>query len=262
MTAPVRTRPTVHPRIGHRRVAVTRARGRRRLKGVAVLGGVVVVAVAALSVLHSPLFSARHVTVRGAHHVSVQQVLGTARLAGAPPLLDVNAGADAARLESLPWVARASVVRRWPDSVVVTVHERVPVAVVAPSASGTGFALVDGGGHVIEWLPAAPTGLPVLDSPAVAGRPGTVLGSSAAPGLAVASAVLASLPGRVQTVTVSGGTVRLELGGGVEVVVGRAVSLGSKMAALRSVLSGAPPKGPETIDVTVPGEPTVGPASS
>jgi hypothetical protein len=57
------------------------------------------------------------------------------------------------------------------------------------------------------------------------------------------------------------GTVRLDLGGGVQVLVGRARSLGPKLASLRSVLAGAPPPGPEVIDVTVPGEPTVAPPS-
>jgi hypothetical protein len=115
---------------------------------------------------------------------------------------------------------------------------------------------------VLAWAGAVPNRLPVLYAPVSPRRPGTVLGAAARPGLVVADAMRRGLPGQVRAVRVdSGGAVRLDLDNGVQVLVGRAISLGPKLAALRSVLVGAPPQGPELIDVTVPGEPTVGPAS-
>jgi cell division protein FtsQ len=250
------------PRIGARRTAVTRERGRRRLR--LVLGAVVAGAlvVGGVAVLHSPVFAARHVTVRGAHHVPARLIVRTAGLSGSPPLVDVDSATEARRLESIPWVARAVVARRWPDSVVVTVVERVPVAAMARAAPASGYALVDASGRVHEWTGAVPGGMPVLLAPLSPRRPGTVLGVAARPALVVADAARRSLPGYVRAVSVDRfGAVRLDLGDGVQVLVGRDISLGPKLAALRSVLAGAPPQGPELIDVTVPGEPTVGPPS-
>ena len=263
MTAPVaERRPRIDPRIGARRTAVTRERGRRRLRLAVVAASVALLVAGGLVVLHSPLLAARHVTVLGAHRVSTRLVVHTAGLSGAPPLIDVDPGADARRLEQLPWVARAALSRRWPDSVVVTVVERRPVAALALPAPASGYALVDASGHVLQWVATVPGGLPVLQAPVAAPAPGKVLSAAARPGLVVADATERALPGRLQGVTVDpSGSVRLDLGGGVQVLVGRALSLGPKLASLRSVLAGAPPPGPEIIDVTVPGEPTTGPAS-
>lgn len=263
MTAPASTRrPGVDPRIGARRTAVTRERGRRRLRLVAAALAVAALVIAVLVVLHSPLFAARHVSVRGAHRVSPRVVVRTAGLAGAPPLIDVDAGAATRRLEQLPWLARATVSRRWPDSVVVVVVERTPVVALARPAPASGYALVDAAGRVLQWVDVVPTGLAVLEAPVTAPRPGKLVAALARPGLVVAGAVERALPGRLHGVTVGpSGDVRLDLGQGVQVLVGRAQSLGPKIASLRSVLAGAPPPGPEVIDVTVPGEPTVGPAS-
>lgn len=263
MNPPVMTRrPPVDPRIGARRTAVAKERGRRRLRLVVVALAVAVLMAGGMAVLHSPLLAVRHVTVRGAHRVSHRLVVRTAGLSGAPPLVDVDPAVAAARLEQLPWLARATVARRWPDSVVVTVVERTPVVALARPASSGGYALVDGDGRVLQWVGVAPGGLPVLQAPVTVPVPGRLLAADARPGIDVADVFAGALAGRLLVVAVdSSGSVRLDLGGGVEVVVGRAISLGPKLASLRSVLEGAPPAGPEVIDVTVPGQPTVGPAS-
>ncbi len=262
MSSAVAQRIPVDPRIDQRRAEVARARGRRRLRLLVVLGTVVGVAVTAVSVAYyTPLFAARHVRVVGTVHTPASQVVRVAGLSGHPPLMAVNGGADAARLEALPWIASATVQRRWPDSVVVRVVERVPVAVMArPAGSQGAWALVDGTGRVLAWTQTAPPGFLQLRSSVSAGRPGSTLAASARPGLAVASA-LGALRGSVHEVRVSSdGEVTLVLSGGVVVVLGTDDELGPKLAALRSVLAGAPPTGPETIDVTVPGEASVGPA--
>ncbi len=99
------------PRISARRTAVIREQGRRRL----IIGSVVLGAVALLVggwfLLHTPLFSARSVTVTGNVHETSAQVMAQSGLADHPPLLDVDTGAVAARLEQLPWVRTATVQR-------------------------------------------------------------------------------------------------------------------------------------------------------
>ena len=261
MRAPeaLRRPPPMDPRIRGRRVAVTRAQGRRRLRLLLSVAGVVALGTGALAMLHSPLLSARHVSVVGSHHTSRAAVLRQAGLAGHPPLVDVDGASAARRLEALPWVARASVVRHWPDTVVVDVVERVPVAVVATGNGGG--ALVDASGQVLGRAGSS-TALPTLTGVGRAGAPGTTLARRARAGLVVAAAVASTAGLEIRGIGVSGGDVTLELAGGVRVVLGSPQQLDTKLASLRSVLAGAPPTGPETIDVTVPAEPTVGPASS
>jgi len=249
--------PAVHPRLWQRRVAVLRDHGRRRLRWV--VAGVSVLAVLCLGllVLHTPLLAVRHTTVLGAVHTPEGAVVKAAGLSGHPPLVDVDPGAAARRVEQLPWVARAVVARHWPDAVTVTVTERVPLGAVA--RSGGGGAEVDAAGHVLAWTTGAPTGL-VLVVPVAPGPPGTVLPAAARPALLVGANLPASVAAHVRRVVMGpGGSVTLDLGGGVTAVLGGTDGLRAKLEALASVLAAAAPRGPAVIDVTVPDQPTVGP---
>jgi len=264
-TATAARRPIVHPRIGRRRAAVTRERGRRRLR--LFVAGLVIVAlgVGALVVGHSPLLSARHVEVTGARHTPVSEVMAVTALGRHPPLLDVDPSALEQRIEQLPWVRSARVSLGWPDAVHVALQERVPAAVTAGVGAQRGqWALVDGTGRVLGYVSSilsTTPALPVLVTPSSPGQPGSTLRAGATPALAVVRAVAGQLPLAVRSVIgASGGTVTLELTRNVQAKLGTTQLLAAKVAALRSVLVGAPPPGPEVIDVTVPSEPTVAPA--
>ena len=114
------------PRISARRTAVIRAQGRRRLLLLIIgLAGTALL-VGAWFLLHSPVFGARAVTVSGNTHETAAQVITQAGLAGEPPLIDVDAGAAATRIEQLPWVRGATVNVSWPDGVHITVTEETP----------------------------------------------------------------------------------------------------------------------------------------
>ena len=78
------------PRISARRTAVIREQGRRRLVVAGVALGVALLVVGGWFLLHTPLFSARSVTVTGNVHETAAQVVAQAGLADRPPLLDVN----------------------------------------------------------------------------------------------------------------------------------------------------------------------------
>jgi cell division protein FtsQ len=246
----------VHPRLWQRRVAVLRDQGHRRLRWVVAGVAVLVAVCVAVVVLHTPLLALRHATVVGAHQTGAPAVLAAAGLDGHPPLIDVDPRSTAAHVEALPWVAQATVVRHWPDSVTITVKERVPLG-AAPLPRG-GVAVVDAAGRVLAWQAGA-SGL-VLRTPAVPGHPGTVLAPSARPALEVADELPTTLAGRARQVTVDGrGAVTVDLGGRVTAELGSAQNVRAKLSALATVLAGAPVSGPAVIDVTVPAEPTVGP---
>ena len=246
----------VHPRVWQRRVAVVRDQGRRRLRwvvaAVVALAGVCV----AVVVLHTPLAAVRTTTVVGAPFSQDAAVLAAAGLADHPPLIDVDPRATAARVEALPWVAHAVVVRHWPDAVTVRVTPRQALGAVP--RPGGGVAVVDAAGHVMAWQPAVPGDL-LISGPVPPGRPGTVLGAGDRPALEAAAALPAPVAARTRQVSVNrAGVVAMDLGDGVSAVLGPVAQLSEKMTDLVSVLDGAHPTGPAVIDLTVPGEPAIG----
>lgn len=251
---------SMDPRIGQRRVDVARSRRRRRRRWWVAAGVGAAAVVGAVAALHSPLLSARHVTVHGAPAWSDAAVVRAAGLDGNPPLIDVSPAAVSSRVEALPWVGTAAVRRMWPDSVVITVTDRTPVAAVARPG---GYALVDRTGRVLAWVSTPPPGLVAMSIPATVGAPGSTLGSVAHPALQVASTVPTQLVGVVERVTGDAlGHVQLELAGGLVADLGGVDQLGAKWESLASVLAGAHPRDPAVIDVSVPGDPTVGPPGS
>lgn len=247
----------IDPRILERREEVAHQRTRHRLRVAAVTGAVVVVVAGAWAALHSPVLVARHVTVIGAVHTGVGPVVAAVGATG-QPLIDVDPSQVAARVEALPWVAHATVTRHWPDGIVVTVDERVPVAAV--DTTGHGAVVVDRTGHVLTTSSVAPPGTPLLAAPVTPGPAGSVLGTAAEPGLSVLDAVPPGLRPRLLQVAVSpSGDVTLALTGHIGVTLGLPVELPAKFVALVSVLLDVPPTAPEVIDVTVPDAPAVGP---
>lgn len=251
-------RAPIDPRIRARRVAVTRQRGRHRLHLVLLGASLVLLGALALVVLHTSIFSARHIEVRGSLHTPIATVVAVAGLAGQPPLLDVNPGLASQRLERLPWIQKATVDLRWPDSVSVVVTERSPVATL--SSKGGALALVDGSGRVLADEALAPPGTLSLVVPALAGPPGSVLPDADEEALGVARSVPATLLSQVRAVdTAPGGDVDLTLTGGQQVSFGPPTQLNEKFEALESLLAANVLNGPASVDLTVPDQPVVTP---
>lgn len=102
---------------------VRRTRWRRLLTTLAVVsivGGVI-------GLYLSPLLRVQHVEVVGPTGVAESEVAALARLDGRSMMrLDLEAAER--RLESLPLVASATLERRWPDTVRITITERAPWA--------------------------------------------------------------------------------------------------------------------------------------
>jgi cell division protein FtsQ len=140
-------RPPVHPGVFRRR---------RVLALVVVLVVVVGLLIGGRVLIHDAgLADVEGVSVTGTVTLSPDEVIAVAAVARGGPLVDVDTAAVAARVATLPAVAKASAERSWPHTVAVTVVERVPVAIVATSA---GDALVDTTGAVYAGV--APPGLP------------------------------------------------------------------------------------------------------
>ena len=253
-TAPLgRRRPApVDPRMRERRVSVQRTAGRRRLRRLLVVLVVLAIVGGVVAVVRSPLLALDEVTVVGAGARDAEVLAIVADDRGSPLLL-LDTGDVADRVERLSWVAGAQVERELPNSLRIVVASRVPVA-WARAADGT-VALVDDRGMVLASAPAVPTGLAELSGltrvPALGGRISPVAGARIA-------AALGPLAGRVGAIVVGGGQAVLSMLDGPEVRFGALDRLEEKARSAAAVLGATDAAALAYIDVRVPSAPVTG----
>lgn len=97
-------------------------------------------------------FVVRHVEVSGLKHMSRLPVYYATMDQRSNAMLLVNLEDVRTKLEALPWVENASVGRRLPDTLMIDIIEREPVAIWQYRQQ---LAVVDGTGHVLETEGAA-----------------------------------------------------------------------------------------------------------
>jgi len=229
----------IDPRIRQRREQVERSRTQKRLRRLAVVAGVAAVVALGVLALHTPIFQAKVVTVTGGHpNTSTLAIEAAAGVLHHPPLISVDPGPAAARVESQPFIASARVVRHWPDAVTIAVTERIPVTTMAGPVPA--WSTLDGNGRTLAVTPGKPA-LPVLVVTSVKGpvHPapvGATVAPAAEPGLVVARTLPPAFAGQVVSITVAtDGTVSLALNSGLVVLLGTV----SDLDALRSRLAEA-----------------------
>src|SRR5262249_7141069 len=143
----------------------TPRRGRHDPWKVAFFGALAVALVAgvAWALLGSSLLVVRSVKTIGSA-LPRAQILHAAGIRLGTPLIRVNTGAVARRVEHLTKVQAARVTRSWPDTIVIWTKQRTATfAVPAP----TGYRLMDSYGVVLGRAATAPAGLVVLKSPSL-----------------------------------------------------------------------------------------------
>jgi len=149
-----------------------------------------VVAISSWVLLGSRLLVVRSVVVTGTRLVPASEVLAVAGVTRGTPLIRVNTGQVAARVETIRQVRSAQVIRSWPDRVEIVISERVPA--LAVPAPGGGFDLIDADGVIVRWAQDRPADLPLYPAP------GAVASLRGDPDLAAAAAVLSELPGQLR----------------------------------------------------------------
>jgi cell division protein FtsQ len=248
---PAATRPgggTVSGTSAQRFAARVRRRRRRRvgLLGAALVLGLLV----GWLMFGSTVLAVHRIEVRGAHRVPVAAVREAASRELGRSMALISPQQVAVRVVGLPLVAHATVVRRWPSTLVVTVTERQPIAAV-PAAGGT-VSLVDRDGVVVDTAPRAPDGLPLLQ---------VDLTRAGVPALRAARQVYDDLPPSVRATVhgiraLSPDAVSFVLSDGSTVLWGSAQDDARKAAALAGVHP-KPLAHPVTIDVTSPDTPAL-----
>lgn len=179
--------PRIDPRFARRWIEARREEGRRRLRILAVAGGVALAVLIAVGVLYSPLVKVRHVRITVAGGYPPATVRHLAGLDRQVLMIDVDGAAVARRLDADPWLGGARVSRVWPGTVRISVVTRTAVAGVSrggPGATGApaaGWAEVDATGRVLADVPSLPAGLPVITGLAVPPPPGQWLARTPGP---------------------------------------------------------------------------------
>jgi cell division protein FtsQ len=221
-----------------------RAQQRRRQAARPWLVGAALLGLAGLLgwlVYGTPLLGVRHVVVRGAAVVSVDEVRAAAAIPEGTPLASVDLGAVQRRVAALTPVRQASATRDWPFTVVIEVTERTGVAAL-PQPDHT-FDVIDASGVVFRSVPTDP-GLPALKL--TAPGPADVTTQAA---LQVLAALSPELRGQLVTMVAdSPARIRLELRGNRRIIWGDATENDAKVVAATGLL-----KQPGTvIDVSAP----------
>lgn len=223
-------------------------RGRSRYKAAFfVLAAAALIAAMGWVLYGSRLLVVRSIEVTGTHLVPKSEVLAAAGIPRGLPLMRVNTGAAASRVDRITQVQSARVTRSWPDGVVITVRERTP-ALAVPVAGG--FDLVDPSGVVVQQVTKQPRRLPRF-IPA-----GPLPGN---PGVRAAAGVLRELPGtlagRVTSVTApTPNAVTLHLPGGVTIDWG-SPGLAAQKTRVLAILMRTHAR---SYDVSAPGSATTG----
>ncbi|MBB6626339.1 FtsQ-type POTRA domain-containing protein [Nocardioides sp. KIGAM211] len=211
---------------------------------VALLVLVGLVAGAIWAVYFSSFLAVQGVRVEGVSTISAREIRDAAAVPSGEPLARVDLDRIRSRVESLAEVRSADVTRQWPDQVLVTVTERVAVAVVDMGGRIRGL---DDQGVLFRDYARAPAGLPRVQTQ----------GDTRSDALREAARVVGALPralagtvDHVEVATVDQITLVLEDGRTVE--WGSADESAQKAEVIAALLK----RPAQTYDVSVPGQPT------
>jgi cell division septal protein FtsQ len=221
------------------------------------IGGALLVgaALAYLVARETPLFALRAVEVRGADARVQGQVRATLEPAIGSSLVSLDGAEVIRRVEALPAVVSARYDRDFPHRLVVRVVPERPVAVLRQGGdawllSARGRVMAKIGRRAERAQPRVWLG---RDVPLVLGaRPGGEPGQ-----LAPALSLLARSPlaGRVAAARSEAGELTLVLRSGVELLLGRPVDVGLKLAVATRVLQAVGTAAGGYVDLGVPARP-------
>jgi cell division protein FtsQ len=229
-------------------------------KWLIVVGVVVtVLVVAGQWAFRQSYFRVEHVTLVGVRHESSMAVLNASGLLAHPSMVGLSDAKIERRLSSFPWIHSVSMQKRWPNTVVVTVHENVAVAVAFTAAHVLDY--VDAAGSALSPAPLH-ANLPALEyvHPESSSWPFARAGRAAA---YVASQLPRAFSSQVSAVTDNAqGEVTLQMTTPLTFMLGPATNLHAKFVAVASVIAHSTLQPGDVVDVTVPDELAVTPPSN
>ena len=216
---------------------------------------ILVLGVGVYAATKSSFLSIKDIEVIGTGiRVSETEVLQVAGIKEDSSMVGLNVEEIDERVTAIPWVAQVDVKRNWPDSVRITLEERI-ASVIAIIPSGERF-LLDRSGVVLEETRESDLALPIIrvDSVGVLGAQITGI----TPLLRAAEEVTPDLQAWILALVPTGGGVRAELVGGVVAELGiGGTDFRDEMRSLATVLTRVQLSCIEQIDVSIPQNPVV-----
>ena len=226
----------------------TRRSRRRKVTWLVSLITLGVLVGAVTGAVFSPLLSLKTITVEGAAKVSAASIREAVSAQIGTPLALVDSKRIAAELAKFPLIRSFVTETLPPDTLVIRISERAPVASLA---TATGFSVVDPAGVVLQQSTDRTAGLPLLD-----------LGTSAisSPAFTAAVGVLLALPAslapRVDKISAhTGDDVTLTLSGGKTVVWGSSEQTDLKARVLAAMVAAPASESAARYDVSAPMHP-------
>ncbi|MEY2581795.1 MAG: cell division protein FtsQ [Ilumatobacteraceae bacterium] len=235
---PARSSGSMDPRVRARRIAVRRAKGRKRLIWVAIAAAILLVLVGAVAVLASSVFDVRTIDVQGAVYTDPQQLSSIVDQVRGDAILLVDTRSVERQLEAIAWVESARVSTQFPHTVFIDIRERKPIATFAGSDGK--FRVIDRDGRVLDVVDGVP-----IDYMLVTGaNPDTDRGQFAGRPFASAAQLAIALPSEIRALTRSigvdatAGDLTLRLGDKLDVQLGPATDMSAKLVRLLSEVRG------------------------
>jgi cell division septal protein FtsQ len=246
-------------------VSAINDRPRRRWSGLVKFSLVAVLTVATLAVagewvLRQSYFRVQHVTFVGVHHEPLALVMAASGLESHPTMMDVSSAGVKANLAQFTWIDHVTLVKHWPNTVVVTVKEATAVAVAFGAKHVLQYVDVKGRDLGPAPLHANYPTLRFVD-PRNGSWPYQHAGRSAA---YVASQLPPAFAAQVSVITEDDhGRVELQMTTPVRFIIGPPTQLHAKFVAIASVIAHTTLSPGDVVDATVPDELAVtGPAPS
>ena len=106
----------------------------------------------------SPVFTVRSIEVRGAQRITAQEILRLSQVHEGMRIVDVKPALAAKAIMGNCWIRHARITRRLPGKVLITVEERVPIALVSVGR----VYYLDKEGVLLPLFPATYSDLPLL----------------------------------------------------------------------------------------------------
>lgn len=237
-TLPARSSGSIDPRVRARRIAVRRAKGRKRLIWVAIAAAILLVLVGAVAVLASSLFDVRTIEVQGAVYTDPQQLSAIVDGLKGDAILLVDTRSVERQLESIAWVESARVSTQFPHQVFIDIRERKPIATFAGSDGK--YRVIDRDGRVLDVV----NGIPIDYVLVTGANPDVERGQFAGRPFASAAQLAIALPSEIRALTESigvdatAGDLTLQMRPKIEVQLGPATDLSTKLVRLLKMVLG------------------------
>jgi cell division septal protein FtsQ len=248
---PIGTGAAMDPRLRARRIAVSRAASRRRLKWVLIPVVAILIVVAGLGVLGSSLFAVRSVEVSGQVYTSPADVDAAVKQLKGKPVLLIDTHAIESRLEKSPWVREARVSTDFPHGASIEIREREPLATY--QGTDNRFRIIDVEGRVVDVLAGQPIEFMLITGPAVNAEAGGSAGVAFTHGAELVEALTPGVRSRTASVGVSeAGELSLHFHNDPETVVllGAPTQLLDKLTRLEALLKNTDVNKCSRIDVS------------